>query len=146
MHGQFHRFSAFAVLIAVSSTLNQQERQRHTQFLLKSHSAALTPVEQKLHAYTISELVSKCRSGDVTPEEILKVYTTKTLQAQKETNCVTDILVEDALNTSSLANWGPAADSDSGTSDAIHGRPLLGVPVSLKGEYTDMLSSRSTEP
>lgn len=91
-------------------------------------------MEQKLHAYPVADLVSKCRSGDITPQEILSVYAKKTLQAQKETNCLADIMVTEALNISSLANWGPAVDSDSGASDIVRNRPLLGVPVSLKGE------------
>ncbi|KAJ7599180.1 amidase signature domain-containing protein [Mycena floridula] len=119
----------------------QEERSRHIRFLSLSHSTALGPVEQKLHAYTIPELVSSCRSGDVTPEEILRVYTKKVLKAQKDTNCIADILVEDALKTSSLVNWEPSSDVDSGPQ--VRSRPLLGVPVSLK-DTIDILGHDTT--
>lgn len=110
----------------------RQERERHIRFLSSSHPAPLTPVEHKLHAYSISEIVTKCQSGDLAPEEILRVYTKKVLQAQKETNCVSEILVSDsALNSTSLDSNVPS-DRDSGTTASTRHRPLLGVPVSIK--------------
>jgi len=59
-------------------------------------------------------------------------YAKKTLQAHKATNCLTEIMFDEALRIPSVANWGPGVNFDSDTTELIRDRPLLGVPVSLK--------------
>lgn len=60
------------------------------------------------------------------------VYAKKALQAQSDTNCIADFMLDDALRTPAVASWGPG-ESDGG-SDGIRDKLLMGVPVSIKGE------------
>jgi hypothetical protein len=60
-------------------------------------------------------------------------YAKKALLAQKATNCLSDIMFEEALAIPSVANWGPGLDSDTSINDSTRERSLLGVPVSIKG-------------
>lgn len=60
-------------------------------------------------------------------------FAKKTLLAHKSTNCVTDIMFEEALCIPSVANWPHSADSEASCGDLARDRPLMGVPVSLKG-------------
>jgi len=60
-------------------------------------------------------------------------YAKKTLLAQRSTNCLTDIMFDEALQIPSVANWGPGVDSDTSINDTTRERSLLGVPVSIKG-------------
>ncbi|KAF8239945.1 amidase signature enzyme [Tricholoma matsutake] len=59
-------------------------------------------------------------------------FAKKTLLAHKSTNCVTDIMFEEALCIPSVANWPHSADSEASCGDLARDRPLMGVPVSLK--------------
>lgn len=42
-------------------------------------------------------------------------------------------MFHEALETSSVANWGPGVDSDTTNESVLRERPLMGVPVSVKG-------------
>lgn len=96
-----------------------------------SCSALPTAVDEKIHALSLSELVSHCRSGQLTPPDVMRVYGQRTLLAQRESNCLTDILVDEVLSSPGLAHWGPAGESESDRTGNDH--PLLGVPISVKG-------------
>lgn len=60
-------------------------------------------------------------------------YAKRTLVAQRATNCVTDIMFQEALSIPQVANWGPGVDLDAGINEVARERSLLGVPVSIKG-------------
>lgn len=60
-------------------------------------------------------------------------YAKKTLVAQRATNCVSDIMFQEALLIPPVANWGLGVDLDAGINEAARERSLLGVPVSIKG-------------
>jgi hypothetical protein len=61
-------------------------------------------------------------------------FAKKTLLAHKSTNCITDIMFEEALRIPSVANWPHSTDSEASYGgDLARDRPLMGVPVSLKG-------------
>jgi hypothetical protein len=66
-------------------------------------------------------------------------FAKKSLLAHKSTNCVTDFMFEEALRIPSVANWPHTSDSEG---DLARDRPLMGVPVSLKGNSI----SRNTTP
>ncbi|THU96218.1 amidase signature enzyme [Dendrothele bispora CBS 962.96] len=104
-----------------------REKKLHAASL--SFSSALTLSEEKVHALSISELVRRCGSGEISPSEILSPYAKKTLQAQDRTNCVSDIMFDEAL--SSLPTWPSGTNLDSESELGRH-KPLLGVPISLK--------------
>jgi len=97
------------------------------------YSAPLTPTEQKIHAHSLSELVTQCRSGALSPSEILMTYAKPAVQAQKATNCVSDIMFQESLLIPPVANWDAEVDAESSSQDAGRGLSLMGVPVSIKG-------------
>lgn len=88
--------------------------------------------EQKIHGLSLSQIVSQCKSGQLAPPEIMLAFAKKTLLAHKSTNCVTDIMFEEALRIPSVANWPHGTDSEA-SGEFARDRPLMGVPVSLKG-------------
>ncbi|KAF8970071.1 amidase signature domain-containing protein [Flammula alnicola] len=110
----------------------QQERQSKIDSLPAIYSAPLSLSEEKIHTLSISQLVSQCRSGTIAPSAIMLAYAKKTLVAQKATNCVSDIMFQEALLIPPVANWGPGVDLDAGVNETTRERSLLGVPVSIK--------------
>jgi hypothetical protein len=66
-------------------------------------------------------------------------YGKKALAAQKATNCLSDIMFQEASSTPALSSWGPGVDSadvnssSSTVNEVPRDRLLLGVPVSIKG-------------
>ena len=67
-------------------------------------------------------------------------YAKKVLLAQRATNCVSDLMFDEALAIPSVANWGPDVDSDNSINDSTRERSLLGVPVSIKGTRNTLTS------
>ena len=126
----------FCLTLEFCSARKQQERQSKIDSLPANYSTPLSFSEEKIHTLSISQLVSQCRSGTISPSSIMTTYAKKALMAQKATNCITDIMFEEALLIPPVANWGPGADSDTTINDGVHERSLLGVPVSIKGTRT----------
>ena len=118
------------------SAWKQNERQSAIDSLPAVYSTPLSFSEEKIHALSISQLVSQCRSGSTSPAAIMLAYAKKTLVAHKATNCVTDFLFEESLVIPPVANWGPGVDS---TNDSNSDRSLMGVPVSIKGKHRESL-------
>ena len=116
------------------SAWKQRERQSAIDSLPAVYSTPLSFAEEKIHALSISQLVSQCRSGSTSPAAIMLAYAKKTLVAHKATNCVTEFLFEESLVIPPVANWGPGVDS---TNDSNSERSLMGVPVSIKGIYRE---------
>jgi len=116
-----------------SSAWKQRERQSQIDALPPIYSAPLSLSEEKIHSLSISQIVSQCRSGILAPTTVMLAYAKKVLLAQNATNCVSDIMFEEALAIPSVANWGPGVDSDTTINDSTRERSLLGVPVSIKG-------------
>ena len=122
------------------SAWKQRERQSAIDSLPAVYSTPLSFSEEKIHALSISQLVSQCRSGSTSPATIMLAYAKKTLVAHKATNCVTEFLFEESLVIPPVLNWGPGVDS---TNDSNSERSLMGVPVSIKGIYQESSSSSS---
>ncbi|PPQ78251.1 hypothetical protein CVT25_011710 [Psilocybe cyanescens] len=125
-------FSLFPSAHQVACAWKQNERQSKIASLPAIYSTPLSSSEEKIHALSISQLVSQCQSGTIAPSAIMMAYAKKTLLAQQATNCVADIMFEEALLIPPVANWAPGVDSESVNDDAIRERSLLGVPVSIK--------------
>ncbi|KIK00951.1 hypothetical protein K443DRAFT_591741 [Laccaria amethystina LaAM-08-1] len=122
----------------------QKERQSQIDSLPAIYSTPLSLSEEKIHALSISQLVSGCRSGEIAPSAVMMAYAKKTLVAQRATNCVTDIMFDEALSIPSVANWGPGVDSETQVNEAgIHDHSLLGVPVSIK-DTVDIIGHDTT--
>ncbi|KAH6908789.1 amidase signature domain-containing protein [Coprinopsis sp. MPI-PUGE-AT-0042] len=112
----------------------QKERQSQLDALPSSFSQPLTLAEEKVHALSVSQIVSQCRTGALAPAEVMKTYAKKALKAQEATNCLTDVMFQESLITPAIAGWGPGVDSMDGniTNDMARDGLLLGVPVSIK--------------
>ena len=143
MHGQFtfptyspsssyYPFNIYLLTTTYHSAWKQKERQSAIDSLPAVYHTPLSFSEEKIHALSISQLVSQCRSGSISPATIMLAYAKKTLVAHKATNCVTEFLFEESLVIPSVANWGPGVDSTNDNSSNSE-RSLLGVPVSIKG-------------
>lgn len=113
-------------------TFKREERQASFEAASKLLSSPLTSSEEKLHALPISQIVSGCKSGDISPRDIINTYGKKALQAQSRTNCISELMLDEANRSVAASPWGPAVDSDSYASDLVRDRPLLGVPISIK--------------
>ncbi|KAF5380778.1 hypothetical protein D9757_007103 [Collybiopsis confluens] len=110
----------------------QEQRRASFEAASKLLSSPLTPSEEKLHTLSISELVYRCQSGDISPAQIINTYGKKAFDAHRVTNCIAEFMFDQASRSASDISWVPALDSDSHTSDLVRNRPLLGVPVSVK--------------
>ncbi|KAF5349081.1 hypothetical protein D9756_009426 [Leucocoprinus leucothites] len=121
----------------------QKQRQAKIDSLPSSYFAHLSQVEHKIHALSLSQLVSQCKSGAISPSRIMLAYAKKAIRAHQATNCLSDIMFNEALVTSAVANWGPGIDSDSTNESLLRERPLMGVPISVK-ETIDVAGHDST--
>ncbi|KAF9071802.1 amidase signature domain-containing protein [Rhodocollybia butyracea] len=124
----FWSSSAFETVCA----FKQEQRQASVEAASELFSSPLTASEEKLHALPISELVSGCKSGDISPSEIISAYGKKALVAQRDTNCIAELMINEAITSVSAVSWGSTVDTDSYASDLVSDRPLLGVPLSVK--------------
>ncbi|KAJ3724151.1 amidase signature domain-containing protein [Lentinula guzmanii] len=126
-------FSSSSSAFERACAFKHEQRQASLNAASKLFSSSLTSSEEKLHQLPISKLVSGCKSGDISPFDIISAYGKKALEAQRCTNCVAELMLDDATRSVSSVSWGPAADSDSYSSDlVVRSKPLLGVPVSVK--------------
>ena len=138
MHGESSTFYSpiFSATLECYSARKRQELQSKIVSLPDEYSMPLSSSEVRLHNLPISELVSQCRSGTLSPLDILTTCAKKALMAQKATNCIADLVFKYALLIPLVAKWGSGADSDTTINDSVHQRSLLGVPISIKGKRT----------
>lgn len=114
----------------------QQERQATIDSLPPVFFSPLSLYQQKVHALSLSQLVTQCKSGQVAPSEIMLAYAKKTLAAHASTNCATDIMFDEALRIPAVVNWPYDVDVDPSPGvDVSQDRSLMGVPVSIKGGF-----------
>lgn len=73
--------------------------------------------DQDVMSLPLSTLVSQVQDGQQDPIDILTAYGKKALQAHRDTNCLTEVMIADAVG------WAK---------DCHRTGPLAGVPVSLK--------------
>lgn len=117
------------------SAQKQGERQSQITALSDLYQQPLSFSEQQTHALSLPQLVSQCRSGILSPLVIMQTYGKRCLRAHKATNCLTDFMFDEALQTPALATWAPNVGAGSAiTGDRTRNRSLMGVPVSIKGE------------
>jgi hypothetical protein len=91
----------------------QNERTNKIAALPPVYHEALTSNDKSILATPLEKLVTNIKKGEVKPIDVLHAYGKEALRAHEETNCLTEILIEDA------EKW--AADCD------LKG-PLAGVP------------------
>jgi Asp-tRNA(Asn)/Glu-tRNA(Gln) amidotransferase A subunit family amidase len=106
----------------VDSTIKQEERQRKLAELPSSYFEASTEADDKVLDLSLSELVQRHSAGSLSTASILLAYGRKAVLAQKATNCLAGVMIQEAL-----ARKTPV--SETGTDSLT---PLSGVPVSIK--------------
>jgi len=91
----------------------QNERANKIAALPPAYHEALTSKDKSILATPLDKLVANVKKGEVNPIDVLHAYGKEALRAHGETNCLTEILIEDA------EKW--AANCD------LKG-PLAGIP------------------
>lgn len=84
---------------------------------LPEYSEPLTDKEKSIANALAEETIAGVHKGEIEPLDVLKAYGKRAIAAQKEINCVTEILIKDA------EKWAQHADKKG---------PLAGFPISFK--------------
>ncbi|KAK7202485.1 amidase signature domain-containing protein [Myxozyma melibiosi] len=95
----------------------QKEREERIAELLPVYGAPETPEEVAIFKTPVAEVAAKVKAGELKPIDILHAYGKRTLKAQFDTNCLTEILYKDAEKWAETCNKNGA---------------LAGIPISFK--------------
>ncbi|KAK9479051.1 amidase signature domain-containing protein [Lipomyces japonicus] len=95
----------------------QQQRADRIHELTPLYGSPLTQSEIEIVRTPVSQLVSEVNNGVVKPLDILHAYGKRTLKAHQDTNCLTEILFQDAEEQVKTCNTKG---------------PLAGIPISVK--------------
>ncbi|KAH7912629.1 amidase signature domain-containing protein [Hygrophoropsis aurantiaca] len=109
--------------------IKQQQRQNQIDTLPPSYHETCTEDDKKVLDLSLSELVAQHHAGTLSTPTIVQAYGKKAIASQKATNCLTTIMIKEALSVKP-----PSSPTSSGhtTLDQQKQPPLSGVPVSLK--------------
>ena len=94
----------------------QKEREARLAALPPVYYEPLTGADKSILATPLPLLVGNIKKGEVKPLEVLRAYGKEAIRAHKETNCLTEIMIEDA------ERWASSSD--------LKG-PLAGIPGTL---------------
>nr|GAT55492.1 amidase [Mycena chlorophos] len=99
----------------------------------KRDNALLTTLQsvenkQEFLRATTSQIVANIDSGKWTASQVVAAFISQAIVAQKQTNCLTEILFQDALEQAQLL------DAEFAATKQLRG-PLHGVPVSIKDQF-----------
>ncbi|KAI0694198.1 amidase signature enzyme [Cytidiella melzeri] len=92
----------------------QREIADKTASFTAQYATPLTDDDHRVLKLSLAELADKCSNGELNPTTVLDAYSKRCLAAHDATNCLADVMFDEALST-----YAP-------------NRPLSGVPVSLK--------------
>src|ERR1700738_1558559 len=104
----------------------QSERASKIASLPVVYHQSLTGAETSILATPVDKLVANIKKGEVKPLDVLRAYGKEAIRAHAETNCLTEIMIEDA------EKWAAASE--------LKG-PLAGIP-GIPSEST-LIQSRS---
>ncbi|PPR06981.1 hypothetical protein CVT26_004252 [Gymnopilus dilepis] len=121
-----------------SSAYKQMEMEHKINSLCANYSTPLSLAEERVLGLSISELVTGCRSGALQPASILEPYLKKALLCHQATNCLSDLMFENALDDPLFADCTPRYKGG-----AANQPGLLGIPVSIK-DTIDIVGHDST--
>ncbi|KAI6045330.1 amidase signature enzyme [Pisolithus marmoratus] len=99
----------------------RRERDERIASLPQAYHEPLSPQDKRLLSQPISSIIHAVQTSSLLPIDVLRAYGKRTIQAQAQTNCLTEVMISEA------ENWAHAA---------IRSGPLAGVPVSLKDMIT----------
>ncbi|KAI0319148.1 amidase signature enzyme [Amylostereum chailletii] len=97
--------------------MKQKERHERIRNLPEECHSPLTDNELHIIAQQSSSIVADVQAGRLEPREVLVAYGKKAIKAQRETNCLTEIMIAEA------EEWAKSCNKTG---------PLAGMPVSLK--------------
>lgn len=99
------------------SRAKQEERQQRIKDLDPRFHEPLNASDRAILDQYVQDLVSSVKSGTLEATDILTAYGKKALKAHEATNCLTEIMIDSAVN------WAQ---------DCNKNGPLAGIPISLK--------------
>ncbi|KAL5514371.1 hypothetical protein ACEPAG_2459 [Sanghuangporus baumii] len=105
-----------------AKSLKQEERDRRIASCPSLYHVSLSDTDRAILNEPISSIVSNVQSGVWKPLNVLHAYGRKALAVHAQTNCLTEVMLEDA------DTWAKDLDNDK----IRKAGPLAGVPVSLK--------------
>ncbi|KAK7416284.1 hypothetical protein QQZ08_012058 [Neonectria magnoliae] len=91
-------------------------------------SPAKSPVRHLTLESNASELVDSILRGETSCVAVTKAYIKSAVDAHKETNCLTEVVFDDALRRAAELDASLAAEEKPP-------QPLLGIPVTLKDQF-----------
>ncbi|KAL5521593.1 hypothetical protein ACEPAF_2341 [Sanghuangporus sanghuang] len=103
-------------------SLKQEQRERRIASCPSLFHVSLSDTDRAILSEPISSIVSNVQSGVWKPLNVLHAYGRKALAVHAQTNCLTEVMLEDA------DTWARDLDNDK----IRKAGPLAGVPVSLK--------------
>lgn len=74
----------------------QRERESKIASLPRIYHEPLTAAEKSILATPLALLVGAIKKGETKPLDVLRAYGKEALRAHEETNCLTEIMIEDA--------------------------------------------------
>lgn len=95
----------------------RREREERIASLPQAYHEPLSPQDKRLLSQPISSIIHAVQTSSLSPVDVLLAYGKRTIQAQAQTNCLTEVMIGEA------EKWAHTA---------IRSGPLAGVPVSLK--------------
>lgn len=95
----------------------RREREERIASLPRAYHEPLSPQEKRLLSQPISSIIHAVQTSSISPVDVLLAYGKRAIQAQAQTNCLTEVMIGEA------EKWARTA---------IRSGPLAGVPVSLK--------------
>lgn len=107
--------------------LKRQERADRLAVLEKAGlGEPLTADERAASSLYVEDAVAQLKAGTLDASVLFSAYSKRAIQAQHDTNCVTELLIEPGLE---------AAGKLDTTASANEHKPLLGFPISLKDTH-----------
>lgn len=110
--------SCLLIKALLKQVIGSTRKQQHIGELVAQHAPLydqpISAEEAQVLSLSLSQIVEECSNGQLSPSAVLGAYAKKSLAAHAATNCLADIMFDEALRT-----YSPS-------------RPLSGVPVSLK--------------
>uniref|UniRef100_A0A060SX79 amidase n=1 Tax=Blastobotrys adeninivorans TaxID=409370 RepID=A0A060SX79_BLAAD len=95
----------------------QQEREDRIQDLPPQYHEPIGDADKAILSQEASQVVKKVQSGELDPSDVLLAYSKRAIEAQRDCNPLTEILIKDA------AQWANKANKSG---------PLAGFPISFK--------------
>ncbi|EMD31870.1 hypothetical protein CERSUDRAFT_119146 [Gelatoporia subvermispora B] len=105
--------------------VKREERKAKFDYLPPLYSTPTTDEDRKILALSLERIVSECNARNFSPSRIINAYGRRCIQAQVATNCLSDIMFDEAEYTYSYK------------------KSLSGVPISLK-DCVDIAGHDST--